>query len=179
MSKGSLPNIAATWPLEDVGKAEHHVFSCIGDLLAHHGRHSPASPAILAPGGAALTYGAFWTGMNEIVGQLRSFGIGRGDRVAVVLPIGAEAAVATVAVAAGAVCVPLHPGFAAEEWRRYFADLRVAGLLTRSDVDSASRSVAYGLGIPVIDLAPSPDQGLGAFKLVCPKPRPAVIPSVN
>ena len=176
MSKGtSLSNIAAIWPLEDVGKAEHHVFSCIGDLLAHHGRHSPASPAILAPGGAALTYGAFWTGMNEIVGQLRSFGIGRGDRVAVVLPIGAEAAVATVAVAAGAVCVPLHPGFAAEEWRRYFADLRVAGLLTRSDVDSASRSVAYGLGIPVIDLAPSPDQGPGAFKLVCPKPRPAVI----
>jgi amino acid adenylation domain-containing protein len=95
--------------------------------------------------------------------------------VAVVLPTGAEAAVATIAVAAGAVCVPLHPGFAAEEWRRYFADLRVAALLTRSDVDSASRSVAYSLGIPVIDLAPSPDQTPGAFKLVCPTPRPAVI----
>jgi amino acid adenylation domain-containing protein len=176
MSKGtSLSNIAATWPLEDVAKTEHRVFSCIGDLLAHHGRHSPASPAILAPGGAALTYGAFWTGMNEIVGQLRGFGIGRGDRVAVVLPTGAEAAVATIAVAAGAVCVPLHPGFAAEEWRRYFADLRVAGLLTRSDVDSAGRSVAYSLGIPVIDLAPSPDQGPGAFKLVCLSPRPAVV----
>jgi amino acid adenylation domain-containing protein len=176
MSKGtSLSNIAATWPLEDAVKAELRVFSCIGDLLAHYGRHSPASPAILAPGGAALTYGAFWTGMNEIVGQLRGFGIGRGDRVAVVLPTGAEAAVATIAVAAGAVCVPLHPGFAAEEWRRYFADLRVAGLLTRSDVDSASRSVAYSLGIPVIDLAPSPGQGPGAFKLICPTPRPAVV----
>jgi amino acid adenylation domain-containing protein len=176
MSKGtSLSNITATWPLEDVVRAEHRVFSCIGDLLAHHGRHSPASAAILAPGGVALTYDAFWTGMNEIVGQLREFGIGRGDRVAVVLPTGAEAAVATIAVAAGAVCVPLHPGFAAEEWRRYFADLRVAGLLTRSDVDSASRSIAYSLGIPVIDLAPSPDQGPGAFKLVCPTPRPAVI----
>ena len=176
MSKGtSLSNITATWPLEDVVKAEHRVFSCIGDLLAHHGRHSPASAAILAPGGVALTYDAFWTGMNEIVGQLREFGIGRGDRVAVVLQTGAEAAVATIAVAAGAVCVPLHPGFAAEEWRRYFADLRVAGLLTRSDVDSASRSVAYSLGIPVIDLAPSRDQGPGAFKLVCPTPRPAVI----
>ena len=121
-----------------------------------------------------LTYGAFWTGMNEIVGQLRGFGIGRGDRVAVVLPTGAEASAATIAVAAGAVCVPLHPGFAAEEWRRYFADLRLAGLLTRSDVDSASRSVAYGLGIPVIDLAPSGGQEPGAFKLVCSKPRRAV-----
>jgi len=171
----SLSNIAATRPLEDAVKAEHRVFSCIGDLLAHYGQHSPSSVAILAPSGAALTYGAFWTGMNEIVGQLRSFGIGRGDRVAVVLPTDADAAVATIAVAAGAVCVPLHPGFAADEWRRYFADLRVAGLLTRADVDSASRSVAYSLGIPVIDLAPLPDQGPGAFRLVCPTPRPAVI----
>lgn len=170
-----MSNIAATRPLQDAVKSEHPVFSCIGDLLAHYGRHSPDSVAILAPGGAALTYGAFWTRMNEIVGQLRSFGIGRGDRVAVVLPNGADAAVATIAVAAGAVSVPLHPGFAADEWRRYFADLRVAGLLTRSDAESASRSVAYSLGIPVIDLAPLPDQGPGAFRLVCPTPRPAVI----
>jgi acyl-CoA synthetase (AMP-forming)/AMP-acid ligase II len=175
MSKGTrLSDPAAIGRPREV-QAEHRVFSSIGDLLAHHGRHSPASPAILAPGGTALTYGAFWTGVNEIVSDLRSFGIGRGDRVAVVLPMGAEAAVATVAVAAGAVCVPLHPGFAAEEWRRYFADLRVAALLTRTDVDSTSRSVAYRLGIPVIDLAQSPGQGPGAFKLVCPTPRPAVI----
>ena len=170
-----LSKIAKKWPHEEVGKAEHRVFACVGDLLAHYGRNSPDRPAIIAPGGAALTYGALWARTNQIVRELRDFGIGGSDRVAVVLPGGPEASVATIAVAAGAVCVSLHPGFAAEEWRRYFADLRVAGLLTRSDVDSASRSVAYGLGIPVIDLALSPDQGPGAFKLVCPKPRPAVI----
>ena len=46
-----------------------------------------------------------------------------------------EAAVALIAVAAGAVCVPLNPGFTAEEWRRYFDDLRVSALLTRADMD--------------------------------------------
>ena len=78
---------------------------------------------------------------------------------------------ATIAVAAGAVCVPLHPGFAADEWRRYFGDLRVAALLTRADVDSASRGVAYSLGIPVIDLSPRSREGPGAFSLVCPAAR--------
>ena len=46
---------------------------------------------------------------------------GRSDRVAVVLPDGPETAVAIIAVAAGAVCVPLNPGFTADEWHRYFA----------------------------------------------------------
>ena len=111
------------------------------------------------PAGASLTYGALRARTNEIVRELRDFGIGGSDRVAVVLPGGPEAAVATIAVAAGAVCVPLHPGFAAEEWRRYFGDLRVAALLTRAEVDSASRGVAYSLGIPVIDLSPRPGEG--------------------
>ena len=170
-----LSKIAKKWPLEDVGKAEHRVFACVGDLLAHYGRNSPDRPAILAPAGATLTYGALWARTNEIVRELRDFGIGGRDRVAVVLSGGPEASVATIAVAAGAVCVPLHPGFAAEEWRRYFGDLRVAALLTGSEVDSASRGVAYSLGIPVIDLSPRPGEGPGAFSLVCPTARGAVV----
>ena len=82
---------------------------------------------------------------------------------------------ATIAVAAGAVCVPLHSGFAADEWRRYFGDLRVAALLTRADVDSASRGIAYSLGIPVIDLSQRSREVPGAFSLVCPAARPAVV----
>lgn len=163
-----LPKIAKKWPQHDGGKAEQRIFACLGDLLAHYGGISPDHPAILAPGHGVLTYGGLWTRTNEIVRQLRDFGIGGSDRVAVVLSGGPEAAMATVAVAAGAVCVPLHPGFSAEEWRRYFGDLRVAALLTRADLDSASRNVAYSLGIPVIDLSPRPGEGFGVFDLVCP-----------
>jgi acyl-CoA synthetase (AMP-forming)/AMP-acid ligase II/acyl carrier protein len=94
--------------------------------------------------------------------------MGRSDRVAVVLPNGPEAAVALIAVAAGAVCVPLNPGFTADEWRRYFGDLRVSALLTRADMDSASREVAHTLGIPVIELSPRPGEGPDAFDLVGP-----------
>jgi acyl-CoA synthetase (AMP-forming)/AMP-acid ligase II/acyl carrier protein len=77
----------------------------------------------------------------------------------VVLPDGPEAAVTIIAVAAGAVSVPLNPGFTADEWQRYFGALRIAALLTRPDIDSASRGVAHTLGIPVIDLPSRPGEG--------------------
>jgi acyl-CoA synthetase (AMP-forming)/AMP-acid ligase II/acyl carrier protein/NRPS condensation-like uncharacterized protein len=82
--------------------------------------------------------------------------------------------VAMIAVAIGAVCVPLNPSFTADEWRRYFGELRVSALLTCPDMDSASRAVAHSLGIPVIDLCPRPSEGPGAFSIVGPATRRTV-----
>ena len=124
-------------------KAGSRVFSRLEDLLAYYGRMAPGRNAILAPGRAPVTYGALWVLVNEAVRELRSLGVGPSDRVAVVLPNGAETAVAIVAVATAAVCVPLNPSFTADEWQRYFGDLQVAALLTRADMDSASRGVAH------------------------------------
>ena len=92
---------------------------------------APGRNAILAPEHPPLTYAALWSRVNAAVGGLRSLGIGGSDRVAVVLPNGPESAVAIVAVATAAVCVPLNPGFTADEWHRYFAELRITALLTR------------------------------------------------
>ena len=78
--------------------------------------------------------------------------------MAVVLPVGAETAVAILAVATAAVCVPLNPSFTADEWQRYFGDLQVTMLLTRGDMDLAARGVAHHLGIPVIDLSSRPGE---------------------
>ena len=130
---------------------------------------APGRNAILAPGRPPVTYGALRARANDAVRGLRSLGVGPSDRVAVVLPNGPEAAVAMVAVAAGAVCVPLNPGYTADECQRYFGDLRVSALLTGADMDSASRGLAHAIGIPVIDLAPRPSEGPGAFSLVGPE----------
>lgn len=132
---------------------------------------TPDRDAVLAAGYPPLAYGALWAGVNDIVRALRSFGIGRGDRVAVVLPDGPEMTVAVLAVAAGAVCVPLNPGFTADEWHFYFGDLRVAALLTRPDMDAACRGVAHTLGLPVIDLSPGPNERPGGFSMVGPPTR--------
>jgi acyl-CoA synthetase (AMP-forming)/AMP-acid ligase II/acyl carrier protein len=151
---------------EQVGKTTvNPVFSCLGDLLAWHERTSPDRNAILAPGCAPMTYGALWAWVKDTVRGLRDVGVGRNDRVAVALSDGPEAAVTMTSVAAGAVCVPLNPGFTADEWQRYFDELRVAALLTRPDIDSAGRGVALALGIPVVDLSTSARGGPGTFSI--------------
>ncbi|MBV9968399.1 MAG: AMP-binding protein, partial [Xanthobacteraceae bacterium] len=141
-------------------------------MIAHFGRTAPRRNAILAPGLPPLTYGALRTRIGEIVLGFRQLGIGRHDRVAVVMPSGPENAVAVIAAAAGAVCVPLNPRFTADECRRYFPELRLAALLTSAGVDAPGRGVAEGLGIPVIELAPLSENGLGAFDLHSSRSRP-------
>lgn len=148
-------------------------FPCLRDLLSHYGRTAPDRRAILAPGRLPLTYDALWLQTRDVVRGLRTLGVGRTDRVAVVLPDGPEAAVAMVAVAAGAVCVPLNPGFTYEEYRRYFGELHLAALLTHAHSNSASRRAAHISGIPVIEVATQPDEAAGAFSIVGQAPQRA------
>ena len=155
-------------------RADGRVFSHLEELLAHYARVAPGRDAILAPDRGPVTYGALRVRVNEAVRELRSLGVGPTDRVAVALPAGAETGVAVLAVATSAVCVPLNPSFTADEWQRYFGDLQVTALLTRADMDSASRGVAHSLGLPVIDLSPQPGKGPCAFNLVGSRARSLV-----
>ncbi|MCP1968442.1 AMP-binding protein [Bradyrhizobium elkanii] len=140
-------------------------FPCVRDLLADHAETAPERYAILAPARRPMTYGALWTQANEVVFGLRNVGVRRTDRVAIVLPDGPEAAVAAITVAAGAVCVPLNPGFTCDEYQRYFDELQLAALLTHADLNSASRRAAQTQGVPVIDVSIRPNEGAGAFSV--------------
>ncbi len=68
-------------------------------------------PAIEAPDRRPLSFGALRSLIDETVASLNAFGVGRGDRVAIVLPNGPEMAAAFVAIAAGAVAAPLNPAY--------------------------------------------------------------------
>jgi acyl-CoA synthetase (AMP-forming)/AMP-acid ligase II/acyl carrier protein len=148
-------------------------FACLQDLLFHYGRNAPDRRAILAPGRLPMTYGALLLQTRDVVRGLRSVGVGRTDRVAVVLPNGPEATVAMVAVAAGAVCVPLNPDFTYDEYQRYFGELHLAALLTHANSNSVSRRAAHTLGIPVIEVVTRPHDGAGAFSIVGEAPQRA------
>ncbi|WP_354268417.1 AMP-binding protein [Bradyrhizobium japonicum] len=148
-------------------------FACLYNLLLHYGREAPDRHAILAPGRLAMTYGELSLLTHDAVRGLRSAGVGRTDRVAVVLPNGPEAAVAMIALAAGAVCVPLNPDFTYDEYKRYFAELRLAALLAHPDPTSACRRAASSLGIPIIELVTRARDRAGAFNLVGQRPQGA------
>ncbi|MDZ7651550.1 MAG: AMP-binding protein [Burkholderiaceae bacterium] len=72
--------------------------------------------ALHAPGGKALSYKALRAHVARTVAALNALGIGRGDRVAIVLPNGPEMASAFVAIAAGTTSAPLNPAYRADEF---------------------------------------------------------------
>ncbi|NIM51454.1 MAG: AMP-binding protein [Gemmatimonadales bacterium] len=53
--------------------------------------------AITAPHGTSLTLAGLHAAIDRLAGQLRSLGMGRGDRVAIVLPNGQEMALVFLA----------------------------------------------------------------------------------
>jgi acyl-CoA synthetase (AMP-forming)/AMP-acid ligase II len=140
-------------------------FSCLPHLFEHQAKRIPDAPAILAPGREPLAYAALHRHLHETERALRAMGIGRRDRVAVVLPNGPELAVAILAVAATASCAPVNPAYAAEEVDRYFADLRPRALIVQAGIESAARRVALARGIRIIELSALPEAAAGLFEL--------------
>src|SRR5438128_8973295 len=125
-----------------VDKRPRILFSCLPHLLEHHAKRIPDAPAILAPGHAPLTYSRLYKHIESTGHALRTMGIGRNDRIVVMLPNGPEMAVAILAAAASAVCAPMNPAYQAEELDRYFAHLRPRALIIQAGTDSPERRVA-------------------------------------
>ena len=124
-----------------------------------------AAPALTAPGGVPLTHGGLRTLVADTGRALNAMGIGRGDRVAIVLPNGAEMATAFIAVAAYAGSAPLNPAYRADEFEFYLSDLNARGLVVEAGSTSAAIEVARRLGVRIIELQPQPARGAGAFTL--------------
>src|SRR5882762_3268749 len=140
-------------------------FLCLPHLLEHQASRIPDAPAILAPGRAPLTYRRLHQHVESTGRTLRRMGVGRGDRVAVILPNGPEMAVAILSLAASATCVPMNPAYGTEELDRYFAALAPRALITQAGIDSPARRAAVSRGVRVIELSAASDAEAGLFAL--------------
>jgi len=125
----------------------------------------PGQPAITAPGRRALDYRGLHDHLEELRRSFRARGIGRNDRVAIVLPNGPEMAVAFGAVAGTATAAPLNPAYRAEEYEFYLNDLGARALLVGEGADTPARTAAAILGIPVVEIAAESDGPAGRFTL--------------
>ncbi|HEX4270489.1 MAG TPA: acyl--CoA ligase [Rhizomicrobium sp.] len=124
-----------------------------------------AAPAIAAPGRASLSHGQLRTLGEQTVASLNRMGIGRNDRVAMVLPNGPEMAAAFVAVAYGATTAPLNPAYRAEEFEFYLSDLNARALVILDGMESPARAVAQSRNIPILRLLPNSGGPAGDFTL--------------
>ena len=76
--------------------------------------------------------------VDRVVAHLSELGIGRDDRVAVVLDNGPELATAFLAVASAAACAPLNPAYTASEFEFYLSDLAARALIPRWELEVPS-----------------------------------------
>ena len=112
------------------------------------------SPAIGAPGRVPLTYENLRALARRTVSDLNGMGIGRNDRVAIILPNGPEMAAAFVAIACGAATAPLNSAYRTEEFEFYLSDLDAKALVILEGMDSPAVAVAKARNIPIITLIP-------------------------
>jgi oxalate---CoA ligase len=130
------------------------------------GSGDPEGIAIAAPDRAPLSRRELAGQVDATIGSLRALGIGRGDRVAMVLPNGPEMAAAFLGVAAGAAAAPLNAAYREEEFDFYVSDIEAKLLLIEAGLDSPSRAVAARRGIPVIEVAPLAAAPAGRYALL-------------
>lgn len=125
-----------------------------------------ARPALRAPDGrASLDFSGLRALADATVARLNGMGIGRGDRVGIVVPNGPEMAAAFVAIAAGCTTAPLNPAYREDEFTFYLDDLKARALVVLKGAETPARAAAAKLGVPIIELVPDAAAGAGSFTL--------------
>jgi acyl-CoA synthetase (AMP-forming)/AMP-acid ligase II len=112
------------------------------------GRHT----AIAVPGGPQLTYAELRVEVARAASLLAAFGLGRGDRIALVLPNSAETIALFLAAARVGTAAPLNPAYKEDEFRFYLEDTGAKALVVARGVGEAARA-AVPAGTPVIEAA--------------------------
>ncbi len=121
--------------------------------------------ALGAPGRPGLTHEGLRGLTRRTIVRLNALGIGRNDRVAIVLPNGPEMASAFVSVGAGATTAPLNPAYRAEEFEFYLGDLHARALLIDEAGNQAAEEAAVKLKLPILRLKVAEGAAAGDFTI--------------
>jgi acyl-CoA synthetase (AMP-forming)/AMP-acid ligase II/thioesterase domain-containing protein len=161
--------------MEDLAvEARPRIARTIAEAIAAHAAAAPQAPAIVLPDRVVLTYAMVQDQFAAIAAELRRAGIGAGDRVAVIVPHGAELAIAMTGIGCCATIMPLNPALTAAEIADLFAVQRPDAVVLADWIDTAAREVAARLGL--CRLEASRARGGIALALRTPPLPPAAVP---
>lgn len=128
-------------------------------------RGEDGAVALAGPSLTPLTFAGLRAQIAGTIEALNAVGMGRDDRVAIVLPNGPQMATAFLAIAAGATAAPLNPAYREDEFAFYLSDLKARALIIEAGADSPAVAVAMRLNIPIIALRTADERAAGAFTL--------------
>ena len=124
-----------------------------------------AARVIGAPGRKDATAGNILALINRVATDLNGLGIGRGDKLAIVLDNGPEMVGAFLACSAVCTAAPLNPAYLESEFAFYLDDLKAKALLVAAGSVSPAIAAAEVLGIPIIRLHTNKAESTGLFTL--------------
>ncbi|MEY2688303.1 MAG: hypothetical protein RL375_2501, partial [Pseudomonadota bacterium] len=125
------------------------MLTSLKDLLA---AGADSAIAISAPSRQPLSHAGLRALIADTLASLNALGIGRNDRVAIVLANGPEMATCYMACASGVTSAPLNPAYRADEFEFYLSDLNAKALIVEAGSTSPAIGVAEKLGVALIDL---------------------------
>ena len=136
------------------------------------------STALIAPETESRwSYAGLRSQVADLAAQLAGMNVGRGDRVAIVLPNGPEIVAAFLAVVhGGSVAAPLNPAYTADEFTFFFGDIEPRALIVPPGGAPAARATAPS-GCSIVEAAVDErgrltfaGGGLGAGAVAEPEP---------
>lgn len=126
-------------------------------------RSNPDNPVLFFEDHEALNYARLHQQIKETTAALSARGVQDGDTVAILLPEGAELAVACLAVASGFSCAPINIALKESELHNYLLELDASALIILAG--AAVPAAAKTLDIKVLELEPAVDAQAGLFTL--------------
>ena len=104
-----------------------------------------AQRAALVCDGVSLTYADYAHSVAQLADELANAGIGKENRVALVMKNSLDAAIATLAVqAAGAQVVPLNPAYTSAELEPILVDAAVTAIIVQDDLQERISNIVNG-----------------------------------
>jgi acyl-CoA synthetase (AMP-forming)/AMP-acid ligase II len=104
------------------------------ELIAGEDNHL----ALVTPEGRSLTYKQLRENIVGLVSQLNSFGLKRGERIAIAMTNGSPMAITFLAAALCGTAAPLNPKYKQEEFAFYYEDTQAKALITLSQTPEAA-----------------------------------------
>jgi oxalate---CoA ligase len=138
----------------------------IFDVIRSCARQTPASAALLAPGRATLDYGGLYAQLCDVGAALNDGGVGQGDRVALLISNGPEAATAFLSVSCFATAVPVNLEFGVDELRGLLRDMRIGAFMADLSHEPLARALAAEFEVSLFTLDVAPDSAAGCFTLI-------------
>ncbi|VTU14936.1 putative sulfoacetate--CoA ligase [Variovorax sp. SRS16] len=123
--------------------------STLSQQLALHARLRPSAIALLAPGFQTISYAQLLATVQGARPWLASRSIAPAARIAVLMPAGMELALCCLAIACGAVCIPLHIGLTEPELLALLGDANADAVVGLPD-DPLPVRLAQKLGLATL-----------------------------